>query len=445
MKSSNVKNKIKNFFKTNTFFQDKFGFENGIDITDDNKVLFRKNIVIKNIIFITNLIYTLIFTVVSIGAPTNTTNWLLTVLLLPVTFFVNWVLGKMIKKGPDDKISQMIAMYIAAFYMFLSAILVYIKLKYGESGSPEGNYLSECGYILLYYSLLICAFYQDRRMLKYVNAISLILITILHFTVTYSIVAMAGQGDLIQFFIDFFTGTQFRDIVIRTILLGLFMLVLYIYVAMTNTIALERVKETSKRRTVENDYIDTVTALLKVSMPHDIYTEDEKKETEILCLMVKKLASLLSVDPNEIESYVNYAKLHIDYENVIDFDPKVKNTLTYLTLKSQAFDAIDLIKRVELKKKAEEILRHVLDVGSNANDDEFVKSARNVITDLRSQIILICDIYISLRSYRVYKKANNHKYTMEYMEKMFKVYFDSLVYDRFSKFDSDFETIFDEE
>ena len=30
------------------------------------------------------------------------------------------------------------------------------------------------------------------------------------------------------------------------------------------------------------------------------------------------------------------------------------------------------------------------------------------------------------------------------MEKPFNVYFDSLVYDRFSKFDSDFEAIYDE-
>ena len=34
---------------------------------------------------------------------------------------------------------------------------------------------------------------------------------------------------------------------------------------------------------------------------------------------------------------------------------------------------------------------------------------------------------------------------MNYMEKMFKVYFDSLVYDRFSRFDTDFEAIYDEE
>ena len=89
MKIKDLKEKITNKFRTNTFFQDKFGFENGIDITDDNEVLFRKNVVIKNLVFVSNLIYTLIFTIISIGDPSNRSNWLLTILLFPVTFLIN--------------------------------------------------------------------------------------------------------------------------------------------------------------------------------------------------------------------------------------------------------------------------------------------------------------------------------------------------------------------
>ena len=130
LKIVEIKDKLTRKIKNSTFFQDKFGFENNIDITDDKAVLYRKNIVIKNIIFATNIIYTLIFTVISIGDPTNTSNWLLTALLFPVTFLINMLLGKMIKKGPEDNLSQTLAMYIASFYMFLSTILIYIKLKY---------------------------------------------------------------------------------------------------------------------------------------------------------------------------------------------------------------------------------------------------------------------------------------------------------------------------
>jgi len=106
----------------NTFFEKNFGFESGIDITDDNQVLYRKNVVIKNIIFVSNILYTIIFTILSLG---DESNWMLTVLLFPVTFFVNATLKKMINKGADDKMSQTIAMYFASFYMFLSSIVIY--------------------------------------------------------------------------------------------------------------------------------------------------------------------------------------------------------------------------------------------------------------------------------------------------------------------------------
>ena len=103
-----------------------FGFESGIDITNDNQVLYRKNVVIKNIIFVSNLIYTLIFTIISFGEKSN---WLLTILMFPVTFLVNHALKKTITKDPNDKMTQTVAMYLASFYMFLSAIIIYFKLN----------------------------------------------------------------------------------------------------------------------------------------------------------------------------------------------------------------------------------------------------------------------------------------------------------------------------
>ena len=120
-----------------------FGFESGIDITDDCQVLYRKNVVIKNIIFVSNLIYTLIFTILSFGEKSN---WLLTVLMFPLTFIVNHGLKKTINKDVHDQMTQTVGMYIASFYMFLSSIIMYFKLK---SGSLV--FLQECGYILIYY------------------------------------------------------------------------------------------------------------------------------------------------------------------------------------------------------------------------------------------------------------------------------------------------------
>ena len=165
-------NKIKSKIINNALFSKMFSFESGIDITNDDEVLYRKNVVIKNIIFISNLIYTLIFS----------SNWILTVILFPATFLVNYFLSNLIKKGPKDQMSQNIATYLACGYMFLSAIVIYVKLKYGSA-----DYLKEVGYILIYYSLAVCAFYQDKKLLKNICLMVVVIVTVLHFTLTYPI------------------------------------------------------------------------------------------------------------------------------------------------------------------------------------------------------------------------------------------------------------------
>lgn len=308
----NLKKRITKRFEKSTFFQDKFGFENGIDITDDNMVLYRKNIVIKNIVFVVNLLYTLIFTIITLGNPSNTSNILLTILLLPVTMLVNYFLGKLINKGPNDNLSQTMAMYVSAFYMFLSSVLVYIKLKYGESGDDGSNYLSEAGYILIYISLLMCAFYQNKKMLKNIFIWVLVLITILHFTVTYSLVSLAQNSNIWDTFVTILTGTALRDILVRTILLVAYMLILYIYVAMTNYMQEERKKEQAKRRKVQEDYIKSVQNIFAITLPNIEVTEDDLHENMILTGMVKKLASLLSLKLEEIDELADYTRLIVN-------------------------------------------------------------------------------------------------------------------------------------
>ena len=115
---------VKLFSKLNNMLS----FEKGIDITDDYQVLKRKNIVIKNIIFFSNITYTLILFLISLIAS-GTSNWVLTIIFVPVTFGLNRTLSKLINDQTNEKIKQQIAMYIAAFYMILSSVLIYFKLK----------------------------------------------------------------------------------------------------------------------------------------------------------------------------------------------------------------------------------------------------------------------------------------------------------------------------
>ena len=278
-------------------------------------------------------------------------------------------------------------------------------------------------------------------MLKNIFLWVLVLMTILHFTVTYNIVSLAKEKTILEFITTFFGGNDFRDILIRTILLGMFMLVLYIYVSMTNYMQDERKKELAKRRKVQDDYTNVVTQIFDVTLSSEKVTDEEKKEADILAIMVKKLSSLLSLAPEKCDMVVEYSRLHIDKKVDFSFQNIQSDEEKFLAIREQTELGSRLISRLQLKRKGEDILRATFE---GSDDDNFIRHEREIQNTLESEIILICDLYVSMRSVKPYKKAYNHKNTIAYMEKSFKIYFDPMVYDRFTRYSSDFEKIFDE-
>ena len=75
---------LKSKFKNNKVFDNLFGFESGVDITDETKVLYRRNNVIKRIIFLSNLVFSGLFALLSFGEKSNI---LLTIILFPLTYY----------------------------------------------------------------------------------------------------------------------------------------------------------------------------------------------------------------------------------------------------------------------------------------------------------------------------------------------------------------------
>ena len=432
-----LKNKIKIKIKNNTFFNKQFGFEVGIDITNDNQVLYRKNTVIKNIIFLSNIFYTLIFFLIAIGDTKDWSTWVLTILLFPVTFIVNNTLKKLIKKGPEDNMSQLIAMYVACFYMFLSAIIVYIKLKYGSV-----QFLQEVGYILLYYSLAICAFYQDKKLLKNIFLWLFIIVTILHFIISYNVFEMAKDYESgFVFFRDFLVSEPFRDIILRTVLLAMFMLVLYIYVSMASYMQEERKKELMKRREVQEDFTNVVTKIFDVTLSQSNISEDEKRDIHTISIMSKKLASLLSLDVKKCEAIANFAEIHINNKISFNQNSNLTEDEKFESLRRQTELGSELISRIQLSRKCEDIVRAALE---GSDSDEFKSNERKIQSNKESDIILICELYVTLRSVKSYKRPYNHQKAIAFISNQCIVYFDSEVYERFIKFSSDFEAIYDE-
>lgn len=422
---------LKNKIKDNKFFSNTFGFESGIDITNDTQVLYRKNIVIKNIIFLSNLVFTLIFTLLSFGEGNNI---ILAGLLGIATFVLNLYLKKTINKNPEDKTSQQIASYLSCFYMLALAIVIYVKLKFGTI-----VYLQECGYILIYYSLAICSFYQNKKLLKTVFAWTLIIVTILHFGVTYNIVFSEMATDISKFFTEFFVSEMFRDILLRTLLLCIFMLVLYCIVAMSGYMQEERKKELMKRREVQEDFTNVVTKIFEVTLDNSSRSDEDKANIYLVAKMARRLSELLNLSAEEIHQIETKAKIHIEQSvNFVSGD--MNEDEKYVLLREQTNLGSIIISRLQLERKCESIIRSTFE-GSNSN--AFVLRMNSIQNEIPAQIILICELYVTMRSIKSYKKAYNHKVTMQYMNEHFNVYFEGEVFERFERFKDEFEKIYD--
>ncbi|MDE6241251.1 MAG: hypothetical protein K2M08_02385 [Anaeroplasmataceae bacterium] len=423
-----LKNKIKN----TKFFNNAFGFESGIDIANETQVLYRKNIVIKNIIFLSNLVFTLIFTVLSFGEKSNL---LLAGLLFIVTFVLNIYLKRSINKNPDNYTSQEIASYLSCFYMLALAIVLYIKLKFGEI-----KYLQECGYILLYYSLAICSFYQNKKLLKTVFVWTLIAVTFLHFSVTYTIIWSDIAKDISKIFTELFVSEEFRDILLRTLLLCIYMLVLYSIVTMSGYMQEERKKELMKRREVQEDFTNVVTKIFEVTLDNSSRSEEDKQNVYIVSKMSRRLAELLSLPDEEIHMIDIQSKIHIEQSVNFSPDASMNEDEKYALLKEQTNLGSIIISRLQLERKCENMIRSTFE---GSNTEEFIVRMNSIQNEMAAQIILICELYVTMRSIKSYKKAYSHKVTMQYLSEHFNVYFDRNVFERFDRFKDEFEKIYD--
>ena len=421
-----------------SFFERNFSFEHGVDLNDEVEVLFRRNIVIKNIILVSNVIYSLILFVISIGNPSNG-NWLWSVIPFPLTFVINQTIKKIIYSENKDLIRQQIAMYMCSFYMFLSAIFLYIKLK---SGTNTFEY-SEAGYMLLYYSLVVISLYQDTKMLKNVFGWMFSIVTVLHFTLTHSFTEEAQNG--FWYFITHLTTDSvavvyFKDILFRTLVMLIFMLAIYVITSIGEKMSDERITELNKRTEIQEDFKNVVTDLYGVLLETKVGYDDNSSQLPLLAQMVEKLSSLYGLSPKkclEIKDYALYNKTH---QLDLNIDENSSET-QFDTLRDQTRVGAIVAKRMQLSQKCENIVRAHIE---GWNNQEFQIKMLNMQNNIESQIILICDMYISLRSAKSFKRPYPHKLVIEYLEKEFKIYFNNELFNRFVKFDKDFETMYNE-
>lgn len=410
-----------------------FGFERGIDITDDVAVLNRRNIVIKNIIFISNIVFSILMFILSLTTPSSKSDWAITIVSFPLTFVVNRLLTTLINLDVKDKTKQLIATYVASFYIFLIAVLIYAKLY------NQGN-LETVAYVLLYYAIVVISLYQDKKILATAFSYILILMTSIHLIFTYNFLTASEGYDMFEFLREFVRKPEFGDLILRTIVFSLFFLVVYAIVSIGQYMQEERKKELLKRRQVQNDFSSIVGNLFEAFFINSyvLVNTDHAYQVQRISGKIANFASMNLADINNLEEY---AIVHLRYEELksLDVNNSAFDDKAYETLKAKTKLGSDIVKRMETSQNCEAIVRAHTE---NTQTDEMMTQIMKSQIDIESQIVLLADIYITFRDAQSYKRPYTHKNTISLIDDKIAPFFDRELTRRFIKFADEVEEIY---
>ncbi len=427
MKKGKIKKATKGLF--NRFF----GFENGIDITDEVKVLHRRNVVIKNIVFVSNLFYSLILFIIA-ATTQKPSDWLFTLLFFPFTFFLNAVIKKLLYGDTHDKTKQEVGMYLLATYMFISSLLFYARFY-------ENQVLETATYILIYYAVVVISLYTSRKLTLWSTFGMLVSMTIIHFTWTYRISDTYRGMPIDEFFSVFTKTNEFADILLRTTIFLIFSMVVYAIVSIGQYLQDERRNELIKRRELQTDFTTITSDLFKVLLSSKSSFLD-RQHFRLVGLMSVKLASLYGLTDEDIEYIKEYSQIHLRVNEIEDLVyPDKDNEPDFNVLKAKTVLGNQIAKRLQLAQKAEDIARaHIEGVAT----EEFIFEIKKIQPDIHAQIILVCDLYVTMRSSKSYKRPYANNVVIDLFKNQFNNYFEYPLLDRFLKFRNEFETMYNE-
>ncbi len=409
-----------------------FGFEQGVDITNDTAVLYRRNVVIKNIIFLSNIMYSIILLILSLSSG-QTSDWVVTIIALPLTYVINKLLRKLINMDPEDKTKQMVAMYVAAFYIFFSSVLIYARLY-------QNQYFETGAYILMYYAVVVISLYQEKRLLSSSFQALLALLTAIHLIWTYNFHGLVNGQTFVEFLPAFVQLPEFSDILLRTLLFILFYFVVYAIVSMGQYMQEERKKELIKRRQVQGDFSHIVGDLFSVVFSSS-YTLMDKRHAHQVQMMSEKLANNYGLPQAKIESMNKYALVHLQYQEIKNLlnDMNTFDEQTYDMLKEKTELGSQIAKRMQLAQKCEDIARAHIEDTANEN---FLKEMLIIQPEIEAQIILLCDLYITMRGPKPFKRPMAHSMVMKLYQSELANYFDYDLKERFLKFHDEFAEMY---
>ncbi len=436
------------WMKIRDYFVTRFSFEAGVDILDETAVLYRKNLVIRNITTITNILFVLFMMIGSDGTHLRT-NLILAVSISLIMFLVSTTLRKVMSEEPKTLQKQQLAEYTGAVYILLMAISVYIKLAVmlNADQSGEGFFsITQAGYALIYFALVVISLYQDCRLLSLIFKITLSLMTILHFTILYPVYLYGSSFATLWNYIS--AEARLTDILLRSLVLGIFMIALYSTAKITEDMNAKRKTELIKRRGMEKDFKEVVSDVFDVIRVYKRRgVEDEERLSASAARRVAELSSrlgnYLGYTPKLCKEIYDFSLIHIERKEMLSLsdyeDKEVLEDSDFKKIREKTMIGSVIIKRLQLDQKGEDIVRAHFEKTADA---DFIKEMNGIQNNRESQVILLAEIYEILRQDRNYKRGLKHARAMDLLQLEFHPYFDPQILDRFVKYSDDFESIY---
>ncbi len=420
---------------------EKFHFESGVDILDDKSVLYRRNRVIKNILIVTNIVF-MVF--VLIGAEDR--NYIVIFGFGVLMFAINTTLKRIIRERPRTLLKQQMAMYIASVYILLASFGVYIKLRVGvDPGTVGGFSITQAGYVLIYFALVVIALYQDATLLRILFKWVLVLMTIIHVTIMYPLYEHAESITVLYNYLIVENPTVTIDILLRTLVLIIFNIALYSSVAIGEMMNNKRKEELLKRRDMESDFKAVVGDVFDVISVFNVHTDtrDNTHAARRVAEIASRLGNVLGLSPTVCNEIYEYSKIHVDRTkelSIVEYENKeVLDEKDYQVIRDKTILGSVIIKRLQLNQKSEDIVRAHFE---KTADRAFIERMKRIQRTQEGQIILLAEMYEILRQPRNYKTALEHKRALELLELEFKDYFEPYILDRFMKYSGEFENYY---
>ena len=228
------------------------------------------------------------------------------------------------------------------------------------------------------------------------------------------------------------------DIAVRSLVLLVYFAGLYSNVSISDYIAKERRSEFTRRLDVENSYVEVVKSVFEAVK---VYNSNANEYNQLISskkvsLVAKELSHAMAYDQTSIQMITDYAKIHTEKMKLLTLlDEEIKK-LDFDEIIEKTELATKIIKRLQLVKRSEDMINAVF---TNQSTPEFRYNISSSLNDNISQIIVLSEIYVALRSDKSTHKALNHIRATELIVNEFSDFFNKDLILRFTKYSSEIE------